>query len=993
DKKVVAITDEYVTYEVIFRADAASYEGVTQWNAAKLQFMYGYLPTDAANKIYVKEFKLIPAAQPVTTEIADLAPNHVLTGTVERFTQAVDTVENAVVITDIPAFTETWNTSRVTNYYNQTRLEMGSTYRFKITAKATTATELRFRIGTVLGADPWIDDFEGGRQTLMISDSYATYTIEFTVNKENYVSVNNAKFEFTFGYLSDTENTIYIKDFVLEKIVYPLAIDQILIDDFTYADEEAFEEIWTQRTSGADVNPGPLMNLDVDNEAMIFSIPTVQDGWHVARKYDSLLSFGATDQHKYLAFYMTNNTSQTAAHVWFYWSESQNSFPITFPAIGETGWAVIDVSVTGKTATQITDFGIGFNNWPANGFSGSLTIYQVTLVKNPEELAKINVSLPPTYHVLDSYDYDTEDDFEAAWLQRTHGSDVNPGPLMNLDAETNSLVLAMPETHTGWHIAKSVSSLQAMGGSADTKYLAFYLTNNTNKLSASIWLYWSGNQSSHKVTMPATGKSGWVFVDFNASGKTIDLITNIGLGFDGSGGAYTGSVTIHEVAMVDSIPKLLEMIEVVVPPRSKVLDYFDYEDEAAFEAAWTQRTSGADVNPGPLMNLDVENDAMIFNMPATANDGWHTARKYASLASFGATDEMKYLAFYMTNNLNKRTAHMWLYWSGGMNSYALTLPRVGETGWAVIDVTKTGKTVSQITDFALGFNNWESNPYTGSVTVYAIAVVSDPAKLDLVSIVPSEPVVVNEAPVVAISNENLATLSGMLLEAGTDLTTLEATLLSVITITDAEDGAITPLATMIDYKGLVLSNPVRGTYQIEIATVDSEGLASNILTLPVSIVSVLNDLEGFADDAAFKASSLYYGIRTSGDAEWDSTGGLVSVGENNVVEVAYANKTNGIRINVTKAELTGLGVTYIGVYMKTSNPLTTSPKFQAFYYDTTHHEITNLQGSIAFINSGTYVYVPIASMSDTATSISIVINCNDPTPDAGMLTIDNFVFK
>ncbi|MDD4988697.1 MAG: hypothetical protein PHS68_07380, partial [Candidatus Izemoplasmatales bacterium] len=114
---------------------------------------------------------------------------------------------------------------------------------------------------------------------------------------------------------------------------------------------------------------------------------------------------------------------------------------------------------------------------------------------------------------------------------------------------------------------------------------------------------------------------------------------------------------------------------------------------------------------------------------------------------------------------------------------------------------------------------------------------------------------------------------------------------------------------------------------------------------------------------------------------------------NNVVEVAYANKTNGIRINVTKAELTGLGVTYIGVYMKTSNPLTTSPKFQAFYYDTTHHEITNLQGSIAFINSGTYVYVPIASMSDTATSISIVINCNDPTPDAGMLTIDNFVFK
>ncbi|MCK9601319.1 MAG: HYR domain-containing protein, partial [Sphaerochaeta sp.] len=327
DKKVVQITDQYVTYEVLFTADSESYASLNTWNAAKMQFMYGYLPTDATNNIYIKEFKLVPAAETTYVELHDLAPNDVLTGTLERSTQTVDTIEDAVALSGIPAYTNDWSTGRLTNYYNNTRLEFGETYRFKITVKATTATTLKFRIGTVLSTDPWIDNFAGGLQAISITDEYATYYVEFTVDKENYVSVNNAKFEFTYGYLDDTANTIYIKEFVLEKVIAPVNVDLVLIDDFDYADDAALEAEWTQRTNSDNKIPAPLLNYDAENKAMVFEMPaTANDGWHIARKYDSLASFGATDSYKYLAFYMTNNTSKTSAHVWLYWSGNQNSY-------------------------------------------------------------------------------------------------------------------------------------------------------------------------------------------------------------------------------------------------------------------------------------------------------------------------------------------------------------------------------------------------------------------------------------------------------------------------------------------------------------------------------------------------------------------------------------------------------------------------------------------------------------------------------------------
>jgi mannobiose 2-epimerase len=111
---------------------------------------------------------------------------------------------------------------RITNYFDSSVLAFGETYRVKIVAKADTATDLKVRIGTLLSADPWIDDFDGGNERFGIMTEYQTYYVTFTVDKESFISVNSAKMEFDYGFLSDTENTIYVKEFAIEHVYYPL---------------------------------------------------------------------------------------------------------------------------------------------------------------------------------------------------------------------------------------------------------------------------------------------------------------------------------------------------------------------------------------------------------------------------------------------------------------------------------------------------------------------------------------------------------------------------------------------------------------------------------------------------------------------------------------------------------------------------------------------------------------------------------------------------
>jgi hypothetical protein len=191
----------------------------------------------------------------------------------------------------------------------------------------------------------------------------------------------------------------------------------------------------------------------------------------------------------------------------------------------------------------------------------------------------------------------------------------------------------------------------------------------------------------------------------------------------------------------------------------------------------------------------------------------------------------------------------------------------------------------------------------------------------------------NEAPVVSMSDANLAILSGMTLKAGESLESLVPTLLSMIDINDAEDGSIAATQAMLNVGTLSITAPEMGTYSIEVIATDSEGKASLPYTFTLSIVTVINDFEAYADDAAFKAEFSFVGFRTSGSSWLPANGQLVTIGEENVLQSTYGSGTNGIRINVTKAQLEALGAEYIGIRLTTSAELSGTISFQAFTYD------------------------------------------------------------
>lgn len=393
----VSITNEYVTYQVVFTVDKPMVNG-----NAKFQFMYGYLPTDATNNIYIKYFDLIEEQQPIVESVVDLATGSTITGSISNSTIAYDAVEDAYLITDIPAYTYDWMVGRVTNMFDNTVLTFGETYRVKVVAKATTATDLKVRIGTTLGADPWIDNFEGGVSRFGITTEYVTYYVYFTVDKESFVSANSAKMEFDYGFLSDTENTIYIKDFAIEHVYYPLVegVDYLSVDGFDYADEAALELAWKNRINGTNqTGDAPLLSFETLNGGLVLELPAVaNEGWFLARRMAGLASLGVTDDFKTLAFYVTNNTNVTSMGVWLYWNGTQNNFPVTLPAIGESGWVTINVqSTSGALPTAITDIAFGFNNWSASPVTGSITVYELIAVKEASAVLKypVEIQLPP----------------------------------------------------------------------------------------------------------------------------------------------------------------------------------------------------------------------------------------------------------------------------------------------------------------------------------------------------------------------------------------------------------------------------------------------------------------------------------------------------------------------------------------------------------------------------------------------------------------------
>ncbi|MBI9009538.1 MAG: DUF5011 domain-containing protein [Tenericutes bacterium] len=419
--KTVNVGTDYTTFELVFTVDKAIPNG-----NAKFQFMYGYLATDEGNSITIKDF-MLQELGPVFVNAFDLyTPNETAHSTV-----VYDALTDQLNITDMVAATYDWDTGRLVYYIDQADLENGETYKVVFTLKAATATEIHLRIGSTLWVDPWIDNFDGGLKTINVSTEFVTYEFTFTVDKA--IPNGNAKFQFMYGYLStDAGNSLMIKDFYLQEEGVPYSVDTVLVDDFSYADEAAFEVAWTERINGVNTSPSDLFNLDALNDAFILELPAAaNNGWLIARRYETLANLGATADSQYLAFYLTNNTNVTTASVWLYWSGNQNAYTITLPAIGESGWAYVDISASGHTALEITDFGLSFNNWAASPVTGSLIVYQVQLVKNILDLVSVDQNVV-IFNTFESYVDNA--DYQAITDDNMEGSRISGGAFIKTNA-------------------------------------------------------------------------------------------------------------------------------------------------------------------------------------------------------------------------------------------------------------------------------------------------------------------------------------------------------------------------------------------------------------------------------------------------------------------------------------------------------------------------------------------------------------------------------
>lgn len=981
--RTISITSEYVTYQIVFTVDKEMVNG-----SAKLQFMYGYLSSDATNTIYVQSFDLVQEQEPDYIDVLTFQTPDEIYHTVGT----LDFVDEAFEMGDIIVAAYDWDPARIVYYLDNTVLEMGKTYRIIFTAKADVATELRLRIGATLWVDPWIDNFTGGLKTIYLTDEYVNYQMIFTADKE--LVNGNAKFQFMFGYLStDASNTVYVKDFKLQEVIAPHVLDAVVIDEFLYEDDTALEAEWTERSGGVNYTPSDRISMDADNNALIFSnLEAKTNGWNLIRKYDSLTSLGGTDEYKYLNFYIKNNTNVTAGYIWLYWSGSQNAYAVTLPAIGESGWVTLEITTSGHSVSEILDFAFGFDNWGA--VSGGYSVYYVCLVKDVAELSYVELQteapvVEPLSIVIDDFTYLNEDAFEPNWTLRINGSNgQDPSPLLELDPVSHAMVFELPAVAPeGWFIARRYAALSTFSVTDDHRYLAFYMHNDTNVTSASVWLYWSGSQNAYTITLPAIGTTGWAYVDIAASSHTPTQITDFGIAFsDYSSNQVVGSLKIYSINVVKDPFDLFDVeVEIGYPPMVVFNDFEDYADNTAYQAITDDNIEGNRIGSGTFIKsnatliTDGDNNLLAQAVsPAVGTNGIKIRIVKAEIPQ-----NINYIALWIksTDVTNMVKFQSFIYTAAG----------------GYLEITST-----LVSDFAeLGNGTYVYIPVSSlqddtvivSLVVNCNAGATGYLHFDNITLTEEFIVPENQAPVVSVSDANLEGIAALTLVAGTSIETLEAMLLSVIEINDQEDGVITPTVGMINYNGLNLTNPVMGSYTLEITATDSESLASSVYQLKISVVTILENYESFTDDADFKANYTdLLGFRVSGGSWSTASGALATVADNNVLQLTYGAGTNGIKIAMTKAELTAAGAEYVGIHIWTSAEITgITSVFQAFYYNPAGYTQVSTYGTISYTDAGTYVYIKVSDLPEDLTGISLMINL--ASGNSGTMYMDNLVIK
>lgn len=948
-------------------------------------------------------------------------------------TVTYDPVADETVITDIDPNTDSWDHARWVYYLaDGTDLVAGRTYKIEITVKADQATNLYFRIGSTLGFEPWIDNFDGGLRTISISENYATYSIIFTVDKA--MPYGNAKFQFMYGYeQADATNTIYIKSF---DLVQEQVQEFVTIDDMYSPDETAHS------TVAVDLNEEAFVISDM--EQMVYD-------WDTGR----------------LVYYLDNTVL-----------EDGKTYRIQFTAKADVATEIrLRIGSTLAAEPWIDNFDGGLKT--VNVGTEYATYELVFTVDKAMSFGNAKFQFMFGYLATDAGNSISITDFNL----QAEGPVYSEVQNMYTANETAHSTVVYDQVNDVLDITDMESAVYDW----DTGRLVYYLDNQTllsGQVYRIVFTVKADVATDIKLRIGSTLAAAPWIDNFIGGVKTVNVGTEYAtyeLLFKVNKTMPYGNAKFQFMYgyLATDAGNALHIKDFYLEEQNKeadtlvqTLDDMLYVDEAAFGDVWNVKVNNAvsAADESEVLDLNSFYDSMVLTLPGTESS-WTYIRANNSLSSFGATDDAKYLAYYVTNNTDQTQVVAWLFWNGSQMPITVDLPAIGESGWVIIKIADTGHTVSEIINFGLGFDNASWSPCTGSLTVYKIVAVEHLMALkDIeVTIAPTYQVIedfegyTDDADLKA----NWASLIGLRTSGGawntsngTLVTNGEQNSLEIVLgagtngIKVSIDKAALEAAGA-EYYGFFVKTSVvlsgslfqgfyynpsgyhqidniygdisktnEGTYVlIKLADLPNDvtaislminagsgnsgvllldnfvavsGLEGSITLIPAPVFPeeiIIEDFEGFADDADMKANwTMLNALRTSGGGWSANSGALVDNAGDNAIEIAIGAGTNGIKLNINKGDLEALGAEFFGFNVQTTNELVGSPVFQAFYYTASGFtQINTIIGDITETANGTYVWITLDELPSDVVSVSILLNVS--AENTGTLTIDNIAVK
>lgn len=814
-------------------------------------------------------------------------------------TLANDAVEEAAKISGISK--DEWGSpARLVYYFTSTQLIKGQTYMFEIRVKAAAATTLGFRIGVALSADPWIDNFEGGLQTISITTEYVTYRVIFKINKDIPTGANKVKFQFQFGYLdTDTSNEIFVKSFKLVPEKQPIYLQ---VADLSPND--AF--------SGSVSGGSTIKGTDtLESAATISNMPAYTNDWSTSK----------------LTYYF-------------------NTSILTY---GETYRFVATMkTLTATNARLRIGTGLSADPWIDDFEGGSNQIISIT-------------TSYVTYYVYFTVNKTSFDASHSAKFEFSIGYGADTANILyvkdfiieHVDASGEIAEITMFD---------AVSNLE--GGSVSAPTYA-----NAAAVQAALPTTLKAHYAD--VTVPV---ASWTDVDtYNPAVAGSYTFTAV-LGTLPAGYANTANKTVSVEVFVGS-----------ATPSVSFNDFESYADTAAFRAA-VDNINGVRLGAGTFVKDNGEILVIETNKVLSMGIAAGTNGIKINVTKAGLPASARYIAFWVkaTDLTGIVKFQSFIYNAGGSfveitNSLIGSFAKLGEGTMVYVPVSAL----------------------QGDTTVLSLVLNCGSASagkiyFDNIAVLDNAPA--NAAPVVSISEANLVALTGRIFTPGESLVAFIPTLLSMISINDAEDGVIAATAAMLNTYNFNVANPAVGSYNVSISCKDSNGKASNVVTicLNVGIGTVLENYNSYADTAAFLASSRLYGMRSGGNTMGKTNGALIGDETNKYARVNFlysSNGMNGIQVNVSKDELVALGATYVGIYVLMNGTVKSGSQFQFYDYVgvASAFQQRTAYGSMTYASVGTYVWIKVSDLRAGVTMLSFQANVANGS--TGTMCVDNLIWK